>query len=275
MILEQQIWVSRRNVMMDERLDSDNTTPSKKRFNSARLYSAIVTGVLLLMCGISVRIFPMNSAIRILLIATLLSCIFTGLVFLYTGIGRRNAAVWPTVFFAALFIVWAVLGSKPPDINSLRRTYYKRLHAFVGTPYQVNGETTLGIDSAGLARAALWQAMVRQGVKEFNPRLLGTRFWHFWWHDVDAADIDRGKYGYTHLIGHADKLAGFDTDTIKLGDMAIADGRHVMIYCGKGQWIEASEIDGKVVINKAPANSRRKWFNRPVRLIRWCIFDKW
>lgn len=261
--------------MMDDRIDSDNITPRRKRFNTARVYSAAVTGILLLMCGIGVRIFPMTSLIRILLIATFLSCIFTGFVFLFTGIKRRNAAVWPTVFFAALFVVWTVLGSKPPDIDSLRRTYYKRLNALVGTPYQINGETNLGIDSAGLARSALWQAMVRQGVKEFNPRLLGTYFWRFWWRDVNASEIDNGKHGYTRLIGHADKLAGFDTDAIKLGDMAVADGRHVMIYCGKEQWIEASEIDGKVVINKASANSRRKWFNRPVRLIRWCIFDKW
>ncbi|NLN75866.1 MAG: hypothetical protein GX139_06110 [Armatimonadetes bacterium] len=261
--------------MMVDIIESETGETQTTRQISVKVLCAIVTGVLLLMCGIGVRIFPMTAQIRLLLVLTLLSCIFTGFVYLFSGIGKRNAAVWPTVFFSALFVVWAVLGSKPPDTDALRQVYYKRLRAFVGTPYQVNGETDIGIDSAGLARAALWHAMVRQGAKEVNPQLLGRKLWSFWWRDIDAKDIAQDKYGYTRLIGSAEKLAGFDTNTIKVGDMAVADDKHVMIYYGDERWIEASPVDGKVVVRKAPAGSKRKWFNVPVKIMRWRIFDEY
>lgn len=254
----------------------ESNQPAKKRpiINRLRTVCAWITGVLLLMCGVGVRVFPMTATIRALLLATLLSCLITGFVAVVSGLKRRSAAVWPMVFFLALLIVWSVMGNKPPNIEALRKVYFKRLSALVGTPYQIDGETNLGVDSAGLARAALWHAMVREGVKEFNPRLLGRDLWNFWWRDMDAADIYRGKYGYARSIGFVDKLAGFDTEHLKIGDMAVADGQHVMIYYGKEKWIEANPIDGKVVINKAPAKSKRKWFNEPVRLIRWRIFEE-
>lgn len=241
---------------------------------SFRALCAWITGILLLGCGIGVRVSPMTGHVRVLLAVTLLFSLFTAFVYLFSVIGRRPTTVWPAVFFIALFVVWGVLGSKPPDTTALREVYYKRLHAFVGTPFVWGGETNVGIDCSGLARAALWHAMVREGIKEANPRLLGSKLWNFWWHDVSASDIDEGKYGYTQVIGHADKLAGFDTDVLKIGDMAVASGTHVMIYYGKGQWIEASPGDGKVVVNRAPADSKRGYFQVPVRLIRWRIFEE-
>jgi hypothetical protein len=241
---------------------------------SFRALCALVLSLLLLACGIGVRVSPMTGHVRVLLVVTLLFSLFTALVFLFSAIGRRPTTVWPAVFFIVLFVVWGVMGSKPPDTDALREVYYKRLHAFIGTPYARGGETDVGIDSAGLARAALWHAMVREGVKEFNPRLLGSKLWSFWWHDVSARDIDGGKYGYTQVIGHAPKLAGYDTSKVKIGDMAVADKSHVIVYYGKGQWIEANPVDGKVVVNKAPASSKRPRFNEPVRLIRWRIFEE-
>ena len=241
---------------------------------SFRALCAWIMGILLLACGIGVRISPMTGHVRVMLAVTLLFSAFTGFVFLFSAIGKRPAIVWPTVFFLVLFVVWDVLGSKPPDANALREVYYKRLHAFIGTPFAPGGETNVGIDCSGLARTALWQAMGREGIKEANPRLLGEKLWSFWWHDVSAGDIDEDKYGYTRVIGHASKLAGYDTSLLEIGDMAVASGTHVMVYYGKGQWIEASPHDGKVVVNKAPASSKRGYFQVPVRLIRWRIFDE-
>lgn len=238
-----------------------------------RGFCAWILGALLVACAIAVRVFPMTPHVRLLLATTFFFLIFTGVVYLFSAIGSRPITVFPALFFVTLFILWSVLGDKTPDTVALREAYHKRLGALMGTPFARGGETNLGIDCSGLARAALWQAMVRQGVKEFNPYLLGTNLWRFWWRDMSARDIDEGKYGYTKVIGHAKKLAGFDTDAIKLGDMAVADKTHVMIYFGKGQWIEASPVDHKVVVNRAPASSKRKWFNEPVTLVRWRIFD--
>ncbi len=55
--------------------------------------------------------------------------------------------------------------------------------------------------------------------------------------------------------------------------MAVTGDSHVMIYYGHEQWIEASPGDRKVVVNEAPANSRRSYFNVPVKLVRWRILE--
>lgn len=230
-------------------------------------------GVLLVACGVAVRVAPMNVPVRALLAGTFFFFIFTCLAFVFLAMNKPSVAAFPALFFLALFVLWAVLSNKPPNAESLRQIYYNRLHAYIGTPFVRGGETNLGIDPSGLARAALWQAMSREGIKEFNPRLLGSELWRFWWRDLSIGDIANGKYGYTRTIGHAPKLAGYDTTYLEVGDMAVAGDSQVIIYYGREQWIEASPADRRVVVNKAPANSRRGYFNVPVRLVRWRILE--
>lgn len=253
----------------------DETEPNTKLIlgMSFRTLCAWILGVLLVACGVAVRVSPMTTHVRVLLATTFLFFLFTCVVYLFSVVGTRPAGFFPALFFLVLFVVWSVLGSKPPDTDALRDAYYKRLHAFIGTPYAWGGETDLGIDCSGLARAALWQAMTREGIKEFNPRLLGSNLWDFWWHDLSARDIDDGKYGYTKVIGHTTKLAGYDTSVLEVGDMAVISEVHMMVYYGKGQWIEASPDDHKVVVNTAPANSKRPWFNQPATLVRWRMLE--
>lgn len=215
----------------------------------------------------------MTSTVRILLAGTFFFTVFTCFAFLLSLIGNRPGWIFPTIFFLTLLVLWCVLGNKPPDHEALRGAYTNRLNAYIGAPFAWGGEAETGVDCSGLARASLWQAMVRQGVKGFNPRLLGPQLWRFWWRDMTAKDMDEGKYGYTKVVGYASKLAGYDTSQLKIGDMAISHKQHVMVYCGNGDWIEASPIDKKVVINKAPARSKRVWFNQPVMFVRWRILD--
>ena len=182
---------------------------------------------------------------------------------------RRAGVTRAQVYSTA---VWAVLGNQPPEVVELRDRYMWRLHTYQGAPYLWGGETDDGIDCSGLARAAMWQAMLYEGLSEFNSGLLGPKLWRFWWRDMSARAILEGEYGYTEVIGHADQLAGYPTGLLELGDMAVTDdGIHVMIYFGDDKWIEASPDDLKVVANKAPADSHRPWFRRPVTLVRWSI----
>lgn len=261
------------NILVSELAEAD----SNGKFVMGLTFRALcawILGILLAACGVGVRVSPMTGHVRLLLVVTLMFSVFTGIVFLFSVIGRRPATVFPAVFFAAFMIVWTVLGSKPADVDQLRGVYFKRLSAFIGVPFVWGGETNVGIDCSGLARSALWQAMVREGIKEVNPRLLGMNFWEFWWRDMSARDIEDGKYGYTRVLGYAPKLAGYNTSKLKIGDMAVADKTHVLVYYGEGQWIEASPGDRKVVVNKAPAGSKRGYFTVPVTLVRWRILDR-
>lgn len=257
---------------VNEVIDTEQTVP-QIRGRRFRKVCGWTLAVLLVACGVSVRVLPMNAGVRLLLASTFIFFVFTCLAFVFLSVKKPSLTVFPTIFFLLLFILWDVVGSKAPNTAALRQVYYYRLQAYIGVPYAPGGETNLGVDSSGLARAALWQAMTWEGLKEFNPRLLGTQLWRFWWRDMSAKDIRDGKYGYTRGIGSAAKLAGYDTTYLEVGDMAVsADGR-VVIYYGEEQWIEASAEDGKVVVNKAPENSRRSSFNVPVRLVRWRILE--
>ncbi|MHB9037802.1 MAG: C40 family peptidase [Armatimonadota bacterium] len=234
-----------------------------------------IFALLLLACALTIRVSIMTSGVRILLAGTLLFGAFTGMVHLIKLSGLHPRALYPAVFFIVLFVVWAVLADRPPNVLSLRSTYVKRLQKFEGTRYVWGGETTGGIDCSGLARSSLWQAMLVEGGREFNPELLGIKFWKFWWRDAGVSGILHGKYGYTKVIGYSPKLAGYDTSKIKPGDMAVASMEsHVMIYLGNGKWIEANPKDGNVVINKARSDTKRHYFNTPVTFVRWKLLQE-
>lgn len=231
--------------------------------------------VLIAASAVAVRQPVMTTTVRAILSGTLLFGLFTAFLYLITFFSTRPRALYPAIFIIGLFVTWVVLGNKPPDVETLRDTYVDRLESFEGVPHKWGGEIVTGIDCSGLARAGLWQAMVFDGARTLNPRLLGPMLWKFWWHDVSARDMLDGKHGYTKKIGHANKLAGYDSLLLEKGDMAVTDdGVHVLIYYGDGVWAEANPNDSKVVVNKAALDSKRKWFNVPVTFVRWWILEE-
>lgn len=118
----------------------------------------------------------------------------------------------------------------------------------------------------------LFHAMLQYGLKHGEEGFMGKTLWEFWRKDVSAKDMLKSTHGFTSTIGHAQKLAGYDVSGLKEGDLAVTDnGIHVLIYAGGGKWIEANPADGKVVVNPAPANSKRAYFNTPVIFVRWWI----
>jgi hypothetical protein len=257
--------------MMSDTQSSKKTEPEMP---FRKLCAWVFVG-LLAVTAITVRAAVMSTGVRVLLFGTLCFGIFTGLIYIIKLPGSHPKVLYPGLFFIALFVVWMVLADRPPDVPPLRATYVKRLMKFDGTRYVRGGETTSGVDCSGLARSALWQAMLIEGAREFNPELMGKKFWKFWWRDLSARAMLIGTYGYTKKIGSAEKLAGYDSSNLEPGDLAVAgNGIHVLIYLGEDKWIEASPDDGKVVVNKAPAKSRRIWFNVPVTFVRWKILQE-
>lgn len=245
----------------------------RRRRWSFRAWCVLVFVAMLSASAIAVRVSVMTSSVRLLLLATFGFGLVIGVFYVVRLLTLNPRALLPMVFLLVMFVVWVVAGGKPPDADQLRNAYTGRLHSFEGTRYVWGGETEGGIDCSGLARVAMWQAMLVQGVRELNPRMLGPRLWKFWWRDLSAQAIGRGQYGYTRELGRADKLAGYGTSDLLPGDMAVAGGVHVMIYYGDGHWIDAAPDNRKVVISTAPSGSERGWYNTPVVLVRWRILD--
>jgi len=213
----------------------------------------------------------MTVPIRLLLVSTLIFTIFTGLLYLTRVFSAYPRLLYPAVFFFALFVTWAVLGDKPHDAQMVREAYSRRLASFVNHPYIENGEAHNGVDSSGLARAALWQAMLKEGLREVNPQLLGPMLWKFWWRDLSVEEIKEGKYGYTRVVGHVAKLADYDVSKSEIGDMAIVEDEHVLIYFGYEKWIEACPNEKRVVMSNALRDSKCKLLNKPAAIVRWLV----
>ncbi|MCX6344059.1 MAG: hypothetical protein NT018_03155 [Armatimonadetes bacterium] len=240
------------------------------RFAYRRVFLWIF-GLLLAATALALRTAQMDIYVRSLIVATLVVGIVTGLIHLIKLFESYPKLLYPTIFILGLGILWSILANKPPNEAALREYYLKQLNSFKGARYAENGETHIGIDCSGLARATLWQSMLKEGIKEFNPYLLGPRLWQFWWRDMSASDMAACKYGYTKYVDTVDKLAGYDHSWLNRGDLAVAGGSYVLIYMGDAQWIEANPDDGKVVLNKATAGSKRPYFNMKVKIMRWWI----
>ncbi len=159
--------------------------------------------------------------IRLLYIFTLLWALFTGVVHSAGALRTIPRVRYTALAMLVLIIGWIAFAGRPVNAAHLRRAYIARLRAFSGVHYFWGGESHFGIDCSGLARIALWEAMLSCGATEANPRYVGASCWSFWWHDVGASDIENGAQGYTHVIGVVPRLAGFETSLLQPGDMAI------------------------------------------------------
>lgn len=216
-----------------------------------------------------------TTPVRALFVVTLVAMLLFGFLRLRRLMGGTVRALVVVALLASLFVGWGAIAGRPPDRDKLRETYLRRLRSFGSARYFWGGETGRRIDCSGLARVALWQAIMEEGIRRGNPRLVGPALWRFWWRDMSALDMLNGSYGYTHVIGRAEKLSGCDTSGLLLGDLAVAEsGVHVLIYVGDNNWIEASPDDQRVVTNEAYARNGRGWFNVKVTFVRWWVLDE-
>ncbi len=225
-------------------------------------------------CTLAYLLSVTYGVVRLLYLATLawgLIGAAVGLVRLAVRVPRRR----PVIPLAGMLMLgWAVLGGRPVEKAALRAADQARLRAFEHTRYVWGGETHAGIDCSGLARIALCEALVAEGVRTANPRLLGPRLWRVWWQDVRAEALRDGRFGLTIPVGNAPRLAGYDSPDLRPGDLAVtAPGRHVLVYLGRRRWIEANPDDRRVVINRAGPDSPRGYFHIPAAILRWKMLE--
>ncbi len=201
---------------------------------------------------------------------TILWGIFTVIFYTYRLFKARSPWRYPVLVLLLIIYGWAIFAGRPYNSDDLRSMYRSRLISFNGVIYLWGGESHIGIDCSGLARAALYESMIFEGFRTGNPRLLGPEMWDFWRHDISAKAMGEGTYGYTYKICKLSKLAGADTNKMNIGDLAVTEsGLHVLIYIGDNEWIQAAPGKMKVFISTATPKSTDIFFQSPVKIMRW------
>jgi cell wall-associated NlpC family hydrolase len=153
------------------------------------------------------------------------------------------------------------------DRDGLRARYVASLRSYEGVRYVWGGENRFGIDCSGLVRKGLIQANLRHGVLTLNPRCMRSAA-TMWWYDCTARALRDGYRGWTRTCFTAPGLTKIDLERIRPGDLAVtADGVHVFVYVGQGEWMEADPGQGEVL--RGPTSIVNDWHSRPVDVVRW------
>ena len=209
-----------------------------------------------------------DGALRYGLPLSLLATWSAGLAFVWHGKSARIILLALPV----LAVIPFCLPAKQIDPAKLRDRYVATMRGLEGTPYVWGGESHRGIDCSGLPRRALRDALLENGLQQANGAAF--REWaRQWWFDTSAKALGENYRDFTRPTGVSGKLRDLDFSKLVHGDLAItADGRHVMIYLGNGEWIQADPGPFKVSIGK-PATDPNPWFDTMVNIQRWTILE--
>ena len=127
------------------------------------------------------------------------------------------------------------------------------------------------MDSSGLVRKGLVDALLYRGIRSFRPGLVRYGLW-LWWHDCSASDLGEGFMTIHRLDTRS--LNALEPVRLRPGDLAVTiEGDHVLAYLGDQVWIDADPGVGRVIRVSAP-NDQNFWFQRPMRIVRWRILDR-
>jgi hypothetical protein len=162
-----------------------------------------------------------------------------------------------------LAVIPFLLPAKSLPAEGLREDYLSAMREMRGAAYVWGGESHRGTDCSGLPRRALRDALWAEGWENSNGAAF--REWaRQWWFDTSAKALGENYRGFTRPIGVRGKLRDLDLTRLTPGDLGItADGRHVMVYLGNNDWIQADPGPFKVTIGD-PAIDPNPWFDSDV-----------
>lgn len=230
--------------------------------------------ILLLTLGSVVALIVLNldpvstRAHRLVILCSLAGVCFGPLLLLWKSVAAR------IVFLALPLLLLApfLLPGKDIEQKALGDDYLKRMVTYEGIGYHWGGENRRGIDCSGLPRKAMRDALLDQGLRTMNGTC--TRlFLKHWWNDASAKALAAGYLGFAVPTGENGTIATMSYGKLQPGDLAVTqDRRHVLIFLGDEDWIQADPAAEKVTI----ANGRTgdsAWFAVPVTLHRWSVLS--
>lgn len=181
--------------------------------------------------------------------------------------GWKFAALAAPLVLALPFLMPA----RELDRQQLQERYLESMRSFEGTRYVWGGESKRGIDCSGLPRAGLRSALAGQAARGNGT---AARLWmEQWWFDTSAKAMAEENRGFTNTTGISGDLRKIDLGQVEPGDLAVTmDRRHVMIYLGAGEWIQADPGTGKVFTAHA-GSELSGYLSSEVTICRWAVLD--
>ena len=229
------------------------------------LYLALVAGIGMVL----ILADPVNDLVHRLAFLGAIGGVWLGmLMFLWKWKAPRVVLLLLPVSAAAVL----ALPGKGADASGLRDDYVNGMRGYEGTRYSWGGESARGIDCSGLPRRALRDALWKQGWEKADGELLRMAISQ-WWFDSSARALGEGYRDNTRPLGGKGTVRHLDLTALEAGDLAItADGVHVMVYVGEGNWIQAEPSMG-VVVTLDGKKGASDWFDVPVTTHRWRVLE--
>lgn len=218
---------------------------------------------------IAVWMFPVSTALTRLAGVILFFIVWFGLIALNW---RRRAVRFVLLGLAGLGAVFMMLPARQKaDATALRSSYIAGLRRYESVTYYWGGESPKGIDCSGLIRRGLVDSLFLHGIRTSDAGLVRQAIW-LWWHDTTARDLGEG-HGFTSRLFSTPSINALDQSKLLPGDLAVtSSGVHILAYLGDHLWIEADPEAGRVIIVPVPSKDNL-WFNVPMNIVRWSIFE--
>jgi hypothetical protein len=194
--------------------------------------------------------------------------VWFGLIALTWGVKRVRLGL---LAFTVLAIGLLSMPSRGrPDVLILRQDYVTSLKHYKGVKFSWGGQNFSGMDSAGLVRRGLADALFYRGVRTFRPGLIRYALW-LWWTECSPSDLGEGFLTIRQY--DAPSLNVLEHVRVRAGDLAVVvSGNQVLAYLGDQVWITADPNVGRVLAVSAPA-PQNEWFKKAVRIMRWRLLD--
>jgi hypothetical protein len=221
-----------------------------------------------LACFLAIALFPVSN--RLTRWSSLILAV--GVWFGFLAMMWRRKRVRLTLL--AITIVAVCLLAMPsrgrPDVLVLRQDYVTSLKRYEGVKFTWGGQNFSGMDSPGLVRRGLGEALLYRGVRTFRAGLIRYAIW-LWWTECSPSDLGAG-FLTIHQCD-APSLNALEHVRVRPGDLAVVvGGNQVLAYLGDQVWITADPNQRRVLAVTAPA-LQNEWFKRPVRIMRWRLLD--